>query len=634
VELEKQRKDKKMQFRNQFLMAPIKLGYSDGSGEINDRHIRFYTERSKHIGAITPEPLYLDKGLREIPTQIGIDDKDKIAGLKRLTDAIHNNGAKVIAHLSHPGRMANPKLPGNYYLSSTDQPCDNLGARPRRMDENEMQAVRDLFVDAARRAKEAGFDFIELQYGHGYLLAQFLSLAVNDRDDEFGGNLENRLRFPLSVFDAVKEAVDLPLNIRVSGEEMTPDGIKIAETIELVKILEKRGTNAVHVSAGTVCSTPPWFFQHMFVPKGKTWEMAKQIKSLVNIPVISVGQINEIENIKKINDENMSDYIAIGRALVADPDFLGKYLGEVKGEIRPCLACAEGCLGGVKAGQGLHCLVNPAVVSDEDTLKISDNPKKYAIVGGGLAGMEAALNLQKRGHDVDLFEKDKLGGQFNLAYLTPKKKSMGKLVKYYENELDKSKVNIIYKEAEESDLISYDEVILATGSIPQKPYIKGLDKYYWADILLKENLPQNKNVLVIGGGLIGIDIATALILNKNKVILVKRTVDFGEDMEAIAKTLSLKMIKESGAVFSDHTHIKKIEGKTVYAERNGEDIKFENIDVYVVSTGMESFNPLELKLRDKVQVHVIGDAKKVGKAQDAIRSGYIIALQTSVHIKK
>jgi len=616
-----------MHLRNKFIMAPIKLGYSDDSGKIFENHLKFYNERSKHVGAITLEPFYLDKGLREIPTQIGIDNDDKIPGLKRLTDTIHSNGAKVIAHLNHPGRMVNPKLPGNYYLSSTDIPCENDGVTPKSMDVKDMQAVTELFVNAAIRAEKSGFDIIELQFGHGYLFAQFLSPSVNYRSDNFGGNFENRSKFPLDVFNAVKKSVHLPIIVRVSGEEMTPFGIKIDETIQLAKLLQDKGAVAIHVSAGTVCSTPPWFFQHMFVPKGKTWEMAKQIKNQTNIPVISVGQINETVDIEKIKNNNISDYIAIGRALVADPDFVGKYLGEVKGEIRPCLACAEGCLGGVKAGQGLHCLVNPAVVTEEDALKISKKPKNYAVVGSGLAGMEAALVLEKRGHKVDLYEKDKLGGQFNLAYLTPKKISMGKIVNYYEKELEKSKVNVIYKEADKSDLISYDKVILATGSIPQKSSITGLDKYYWADILLKENLPKNKNVLIIGGGLIGVDIATALILNNNKVILVKRTFDFGEDMEAIAKNLSLKMIKESGAVFSDYTYIKKIEENTAYAERNGEEIKYEDIDVFVVSTGMESFNPLESQLRNKIPINVIGDAKKVGKAQDAIQDGYFTAIE-------
>jgi 2,4-dienoyl-CoA reductase (NADPH2) len=613
------------ELKNQFIFAPIKLGYGEGDGKVNNRHLSFYKRRSAYLGSVTPEPFYLDKGLREIPNQLGIDKDEKIEGLLKLTRTIHFSGSMAIAHLNHPGRMANPKIPENYFLSSTNQSCENGGAVPKRMNEEDMEAVVKLFTDAAVRAQESGFDFIELQLGHGYLLAQFLSPAVNDRDDDYSGSFENRSRFPIAVFCAVKDAVDLPVIVRVSGEEMTPNGIKIGETLQLVKYLEGRGAAAVHVSAGTVCSTPPWFFQHMFVPKGRTWEMAKQIKDQIKIPVISVGQINEKEDIEKLNNQNMTDYIAVGRALVADPDFVGKCLGKVKGEIRPCLACAEGCLGGVKSGQGLHCLVNPAVGRDESTLKISLKPKNMAIVGGGLAGMEAALDLEKRGYKVDLYEKDKLGGQFNFASLTPKKKSMGKLVKYYKKELDKSRVKIIYKEAQESDLISYDEVVLATGSIPQKLSITGLDKYYWGDILLRENLPKNKNVLIIGGGLIGVDIATALILNQNRVTLVKRTEDFGEDMEAIAKTLSLKMIEESGALFSDHTHIKKIEGKTVYAERYGKDIKFEDIEIFVVSTGMKSFNPLESKLLDKVPVHVIGDAKEVGKAQDAIRDGFITA---------
>ncbi|MCK4689440.1 MAG: FAD-dependent oxidoreductase, partial [Candidatus Marinimicrobia bacterium] len=563
--------------------------------------------------------------LRELPTQMGIDSDDKIDGLKKLTNLLQKTDTKAIAHLNHPGRMANPKILGNHFISSTDKPCENGGKTPKRMTKEDIAMVINLFKESAIRAQKADFDLTELQFGHGYLVAQFLSPFVNDREDDYGGTFENRVRFPLEILEVVKEAVDLSIIIRISGDEMIPNGIKLPEMLKFAMLLEQAGASAIHVSAGTVCSTPPWFFQHMFIPKGKTWEMAKQIKSQINIPVISVGQINETQDIEKIKSENISDYIAVGRALVADPDFVGKYLGEVKGEIRPCLACAEGCLGGVKSGKGLQCLVNPTAGKMEEPFELPETSKSYAVVGGGLAGMEAALDLEKRGHKVDLYEKEKLGGQFNLAYLTPKKMSMGKLVKYYNRELDGSKINIVHKEAIESDLISYDGVILATGSITKVPLIPGLDNYYWADILLEENLPQNKRVLIIGGGLIGVDIATALILNKNKVILVKRTVDFGEDMEAIAKVLSLKMLKESGAVFSDHTFIKKIEGNTAYAERNGEKIKFEDIDIFVVSTGMESFNPLEKKLRNKVPTYVIGDAKEIGKAQDAIEDGYNLA---------
>jgi len=612
-----------LSLKNQFIFAPIKTGYSNGNGMVTDRNIAFYDRRSAYVGAVTPEPFYLDQGLRELPTQMGIDNDDKIEGLEQLVKVIHQYDTKAIAHINHPGRMANPKIPGNYFLSSTDQPCENGGKTPKRMDKDDINNVVELYKDGVLRAQKAGYDIIELQLGHGYLLAQFLSPLVNDRSDEFGGTFENRIKFPLEVVQTVVDTVNLPVIVRISGDEMIPEGIKLPEMIKLSEILEEKGVQAIHVSAGTVCSTPPWFFQHMFIKKGKTWELAKKIKQKINIPVIYVGRINTPEDIEKVQKEYKAEYIAVGRALVADADFIGKYLSEVKGPFRPCLACVEGCLGGVKSGKGLQCLVNPEVGREKESLAKADHSKKYAVVGGGLAGMQAAVTLRKRGHKVDLFEKDALGGQFNLAPLTPHKKSMGKLVPYFKEVLNYYKVNVVFEEAGKSDLISkYDGVILATGSKPAVPYIPGLNNFYWAEILLPENLPQNKKVLIIGGGLIGVDIATALIPRNNKVIIVKRTVDFGGDMEMIAKNLSLKMMKEKGSVFSDHTHIKNIEGRTVYAERDGVNIIFDDIDIIVVSTSMTSYNPLEKELNEHVPVYTIGDAKQVGNAQDAIRDGY------------
>ncbi len=612
--------------KNPFIFAPIKTGYTNGSGMVNSRHLAFYERRAEYLGAIIPEPFYLDHGLRELPTQMGIDDDDKIEGLKQLTETVHASGAKVIAHLNHPGRMANPKIPGNYFYSSTDKACENGGAMPKRMEREDIEKTATLYSDAAGRAERADFDMIELQFGHGYLAAQFISPLVNDRDDEYGGSFENRIRFPLEILQAVMETTSLPVIVRISGQEKVPGGIELPEMTAFSKILEKKGVKAVHVSAGTVCSTPPWFFQHMFIEKGKTWDMAEKIKKELNIPVIFVGRINSREDIEKLKGKYAADYLAVGRALLADPDFIGKYLGEVEGPIRPCLACVEGCLGGVKSGQGLQCLTNPEVGRETESVMPSEKSKKYAVIGGGLAGMQTAVTLKKRGHKVDLFEKNKLGGQFNYAPLTPFKRSMDKLIPYFEKELEFNQVNVIHKKAEEKDVVPYyDAAVLATGSEPAVPPIPGLNEYYWADILLEENLPRNKKVLIIGGGLIGVDIATALIPRNNKVIIVKRTVDFGEDMEMIAKNLSLKIMKQNETTFSDHTHIKKIVGRTVYAEKLGKPIKFDDIDIIVVSTSMKSFKPLEEKLEGQLPVHAIGDARKIGNAMDAIKDGFDVA---------
>jgi 2,4-dienoyl-CoA reductase-like NADH-dependent reductase (Old Yellow Enzyme family)/thioredoxin reductase len=612
--------------KNEFLIPPIKLGYTTGDGKVNNRYFDFYNQRSKNIGAVTIEPFYLDKGLRELPNQLGIDNDDKIEGISALVNLIHKNGAKVIAHLNHPGRMANPKIPGNFHWSSTDAPCENGGAKPQAMNREMMDTVIQLFVDTAKRAEKAGFDFIELQFGLGHLLAQFLSPAVNNRTDEYNGNLDNRAKFPFEVFDAVKDATDIPIITRISADEIIPNGFHLDEMKQFAQLLEKRGAAAIHVAAGSACSTPPWFFQHMFIPKGKNWELASKIKEVVSVPVISVGQINSFDDIKILKEQYKADYIAVGRALVADPDFTGKYLGEIAGNVRPCLACSDGCLGNVKKGKGLKCLVNPTVNTGLPALQKAEQTKKVAVIGGGLAGMEAAITLKHRGHSVDLFEKEKPGGQFNYAPMTPKKRSMEALVPYYLKELKNNNINVIQKEVGEADInAGYDAVVFATGAVPTIPQIEGLNKFYWAEILLKENLPENKNVLIIGGGLIGVDIATALIPKGNKITIVKRTTDFGEDMEMIAKALSLKMMKEAGTVFSDYTHIKKVDGKTVYAERNGEKIEFNNIDLIVVSTGMKSYIPFQPKT--DADIYYIGDARKVSKAEEAIHDAYELALK-------
>lgn len=611
-----------LQLRNRYLFAPIKTGYSDGSGGVTERHLAFYRARSRYLGAVTPEPFYLDAGLRELPTQMGIDGPDKQPGLQRLVAVIHDGGAAAIAHLNHPGRMANPKIPGNVFLSATDRACEKGGAEPRRMQPDDMDAVIAQFVAAARLAAGSGFDALELQLGHGYLLAQFLSPRVNDRDDGYGGDLAGRFRFPLQVVDAVHQAVDLPLLVRVSGAEMVPDGIPIEETVELARRLAERDVAAVHVSAGTVCSTPPWFFQHMFVPAGKTWDFAEQIQRQAGVKVVVVGRIAEVEQARQLEKRFPDAFLAVGRALVADPDFVGKCLGRVAGPVRPCLACAEGCLGGVKSGQGLRCLVNPRVGQEEVADEPVTSSRRFAVVGAGLAGLQASLTLSQRGHRVDLYEKGEVGGQFNMAWRTPNKQSMQRLVPYFRRAVADSGVNLITSEPDAERLRGYDGVIVATGAEPKVPAIPGLRDYRAGDLLADAELPRDQHVLIIGGGMIGVDVATALIPLGNRITIVKRTTDFGEDMEMIAKTLSLAEMRQQGTSFSDHTHIERIEGRRVFGRREDEPVVFEEVDLIVVSTGMQSVAGLAAELEGSVPVWLAGDAKQVGNARTAIADAY------------
>ncbi len=614
------------ELRNNFIFAPVKLGYTTGNGQLNEKHFDFYNQRSKHVGAVDYEPLYIHKGLRELPTQLGIDNDDKIKGLAKLNTLVHKNGAKAIAHLNHPGRMANPKIPGNFHWSSTDKPCENGGASPQKMDRSMMNEAMQLLVDAAKRAEKAKFDFIEIQMGHGYLMAQFLSPAVNDRADEYGGSFENRTKYPMEVIKSVLSAVNIPIIARISGDEMIPNGFHINEMQKFAKMLEKAGVSALHIVAGSVCANPPWFFQHMFVPKGKTWELAGKIREKVSIPVIFLGKINSEKDINTIKKNFGGEYFAVGRALVADPDFVGKQLGLVKGNIRPCLACAEGCLGGVKQGKGLGCMVNPRVNTGLPAIQKATNQKTYAIIGGGLAGMQAAISLTDRGHKVDLYEKQELGGQFNLAWLPPNKQSLKELVDFYRSEIKDKNINVIYKEANPDDLknVNYEGIIMATGAVPAVPPIKGLKKYYWTEFLNDKQLPENQKVAVVGGGLIGLELASKLVDGGNEVIIIEMLDEIARGMEMIEKAMTVKKLKEKGVKIMLNSKLTEVNNNKLLVEKEGKTESLENIDKIVIATGMKSYIPFELN--DNTPIHVIGDAHKVGKATEAIRDGYELAL--------
>ncbi len=611
--------------RNEFVMAPVKTGYSDGDGRVSDRHLNFYRRRASHVGAITPEPLYLDPSLRELPGQMGIDDDDKIDGLSRLTDTIHDGGAKAIAHLNHPGRMANPDIEGTVQKSASATTCERTEVTPQRMDHDDIQTAVDQFGDAARRAETAGFDILELQFGHGYLVAQFFSPAVNDREDEYGGSFENRTRFGREVLDAVTEKTDLPVVVRMTADDKIDGGIDFEDARRFADRLEDEGADAFHVTTGSLCGRPPYFFQHMFTPKGDTWDYAERVKEAVDVPVTAVGRINEHADIDRIKDESKADLIAVGRALVADPDFVGKYLDRVDGRVRPCMACSDGCLGGVKSGDGLGCVINPDVGREAELeIESAAEPESYAVVGGGPAGLSAAEVLGKRGHDVTLFEADELGGAFRYAPLPPGKDPLQKGIDYFTETLSElATVDIQFREATAEDLSEFDGVVVATGSEPVVPPIDGLDEVDYAgpEILESENIPTEERVMVIGGGYVGLEAADTLADAGNEVIVVELLPELGGNMISLEKGPLLSRLSERDHVeLHRETDLIEVGEDSAVAEKNGKQVAWNDIDHHVVATGVDSHVPFDEGL--EVPTYLAGDAVEPAKAEDAIASGY------------
>ncbi len=617
--------DKMLNLRNNFIMSAVKTGYGDLDGNISDRHIAFWDKRSKHVGAVIFEPFYIDKKVRELPTQIGINSDEKIEGLKKLAGAVQKNGALAVAHINHPGRMANPKLPGNIYLSASDVACPNGGQTPTPMNNDDIKIVQEQFVNAALRAEKAGYDAIELQFGLGYLIAQFLNPVTNRRGDQYGGDFKSRARFGLEILRKIKENVKLPVIVRISGDEKADGGLTMDDSLNLMKLLENEDPAAVHVTSGNACASPPWYYQHHFIPKGKTWEMAKVIKEKFSLPVITVGQVTDKEDLDKILNEGYADYIAIGRALIADPDFVGKYLGETDGNIRPCSSCLTGCLGRIKVGKGLQCEINPEVGRELEPLIPAKEQKKYAVIGGGMAGMEAALTLKQRGHDVTIFEKDKLGGQFNLAPLPSDKGSLQKQIDYLAGEV--KEIPVVYKEANAEDLVGkFDGAVVATGSIPVIPPITGLKEYKWAEILYETNIPKEKNVLIIGGGLIGIEVAATLINYENKVTVVEMLDDVARDMEMVSKKLNLARLEKGDVKILTGTKVTRVEEKEVFiSDQNNDEKKLGNFDIIVIAAGMRPERSLIKELEGKIPLYPVGDSNEVGDVVSAIQSAWFTA---------
>jgi pyruvate/2-oxoglutarate dehydrogenase complex dihydrolipoamide dehydrogenase (E3) component len=288
----------------------------------------------------------------------------------------------------------------------------------------------------------------------------------------------------------------------------------------------------------------------------------------------------------------------------------------------------DGCLGGVKSGKGLGCVVNPEVGKDTNITK-TEHVKKYAVIGAGLSGLEASIRLKEKGHLVDLYENNEIGGQFKLAYLPPKKEKLKSIIDYYKQMLEYHNITIYKKEINKDYLLkkNYDGIILATGSKPFIPIIKGLKKYHWAEILLKSNKIKNKNVLIIGGGLIGLETAHALINDNNHVTIVEMLSELANNMEMISKKLTLKALKDSKkATIYTSTKVTEINQNEIKLD-NG--LILNNIDEIVVSTGMKPYRYLEKELLGLVSIYLVGDANIVGNAQSAIEEGYNIALKLS-----
>lgn len=619
---------------NRLIMAPFKTALGNRSGEANDKNLAFYRRRAQGgIGSIIFEPFYIDLRGREHPKQIGLPADSYIDGVKRMVDVVHEFDTIAIAHLNHAGRAANPKASGMPPEGPSAIQCEMSGLTPEAMSLERIEQIISQFGESARRAKEAGFDMIEIQFGLGYLIAQFMSPHTNHRKDKYKCNRDNGCRFGKDVLNAVQKQVgdDFPIIARISATEIIEDGLNLHDAFELAGFLESNGVNALHVVSGSVCESGPWYYQHMRLPLGKNLKWAAEIKKKVSIPVIVAGRMGTPEVIRQALGEELVDAVALGRPLLTDPDFALKMKSDQDSDIIPCGACLQGCLARVKLGEPVGCIVNPEAGREHEEVSEPEKSKKVVVIGGGPAGIQAALTASGRGHHVVLFEKRKLGGMIHLAYLPPGKQMMERPILGLIKKIKNSTVELRVPRKATVDIIAEekpDVIIMAAGAAPIVPAIPGLGQAFTAEDILTGKVTPEKRVLVIGGGLAGIEVAEFMASKKHKVTIVEMMDSVARDMEPITKRLSLKMLDAMGVKIYTNTTLSWFDEKKAYVIDRGGELLLGEFDTVVAAVGLRTLDDMDQVLRDRgFEVIVIGDAKKPRQIYDAVKDGYEAGLR-------
>ncbi|MBZ0265390.1 NAD(P)/FAD-dependent oxidoreductase [bacterium] len=618
--------------KNRLLMAPVKTAFATFEGKVTTTLVEYYKRRAAGgVGAIIVESMFIDKRGKEHPKQLGIDSYELVEGLKWLTSAIHTEDTFAIAHLNHGGRAANPKAMGSTPEAPSAILCPSTGAIPQELTSDRVKQLVKEFAGAAGRAVEAGFDAIELQFGLGYLIHQFISKTTNQRTDEYGGNKLNRYRFALEVFDAVRETVGdtYPIIGRISAS-IDGSGNDINESIELAHLLENRGVSALHVASGSACDSPAWYYQHMRLPAKKNIDWATTIRRNINIPVIVAGRMGDPSLIRHAIMHGHVDAVALGRPLVVDPDFPDKMKRQVDESIVRCGGCLQGCLVGVKSGIGIGCIANPEIGHEGEFVPETKATLKIVVVGGGPAGVQAAITASRRNCQVVLFDAGTLGGQYNLAVIPPGKMEMKYPLNGMISQLNRRNISVRMNQMATADEIiaeQPDKIILATGSKPVIPGIPGLNDYLVSEDVLFGNEPVGKRVLVIGGGMVGMETAEYLVEHEHSVTIVEILEEVALDMEPITRKLILKRLAISTATILTSTQISRIDGSHVFVRNGSNENHLGEFDSVVIATGNKSNCELEDELRARgYKTERIGDAHKPGNIVNAVKEGFQISI--------
>ncbi len=643
--------------KNRFAMAPMgPLGLGDEQGGFNQRGIDYYTARAKGgTGLIITGVTFSDCKV-EIPSMPNVPNSTYnpvhfVRTGREMTERIHAYGSKIFLQMSGGfGRVTIPTNLGEFPpVAPSAIPHRWLDKTCRPLTIEEIRSIVKSFGDGAYHAKRAGFDGVQIHAVHeGYLIDQFAISMFNQRDDEYGGSLENRLRFAKEILEEIKKRCgeDFPVTLRYSvksmikdwregalpGEEFDEKGRDTEEGIEAAKLLASYGYDALDTDVG---SYDAWWWSHppMYQEKGLYRPYCKMMKETVNVPILCAGRMDDPDMALDAIDNGICDMISMGRPLLADPDYVNKLRAGKETCIRPCISCHEGCMGRIQEYSMINCAVNPQAARERVTAYNSIcKSKKVMIIGGGVAGCEAARVLAIRGHKPELFEKSNcLGGNLIPGGAPEFKEDDIRLAKWYTEQLKELSVPVTYHTTVTKEHVSdgnYDTVIVATGSEPKVFSLGEDEKVFTASQVLNGEKDAGNNTVIVGGGLVGCETALWLAAHGKKVTIVEALDKIlavngplcHSNKDMLEKLIPYKNINviTNTKVVGYHDHI-----LTAYAD--GKEVQI-SCDSVILSIGYRENSSLYQELEFEIpEIYLLGDAKKVSNIMYAIWDAFEVA---------
>ena len=620
-----------MTAKNRLLMPAMSINFGvDEQGFVTEQLIDYFVARARGGAG-----MLLVGGGAVHPTGVELPDLPKlwndacIPSLTRMVDAVRPYDACFGVQLMHGGRQSYHDQ--KVAPSAIPAPAVVKGI-PKALELVEIDELVAAFGDAARRCRAAGFDFIEIHAAHGYLINQFMARNSNKREDHYGGSFDNRIRFLMELLADIKAKAgrDYPVGIRINGNDFIKDGWTLDDTLRLAPILEAAGADYLHVSAGVYGSTE-LTIPSVYAPQGCFVHLAEAVKQVVSLPVVAVGRIKHADMADRIIAEGRADAVAMGRALLADPELPNKARAN-GAAIRPCIGCCLGCIHAVLQLEPGGCVVNPDVgreylLKDEDP---ADASRVVLVVGGGPAGLAAARMAAVRGHRVILIEEgNTLGGLFRLATRAPGRQEAGDILAYFEAELARLQVDIRYQTLLTAGLLDEivpDIAVLATGSLPDTPIIKGFSGTKMAIYSVVEvmggELPDGDRVIVLGGGQSALMLADFLAEAGKTVVVLNRGRHFGEEMSSNDRFYLRERLNRNKVQLYKNVVVEAFLARGARFRAGEKTDVLEDMDALVISEGMTAIRPDRRLFKNRATaVHMIGDAKEPRNLMLAIAEG-------------